>query len=113
MRGRTQVRVLFGVLILIGFLPSARAAMPPTVSDEWNGQEAPAFFVSSVKGTTVSLEDFRGRPILVNFFASWCPPCRSEIRQLGALSTQHSKDGLAVIGLAVDSVLTLDTVGDV
>jgi len=99
--------------LLIALRSPSHAALRPAESDEFNGQEAPDFFVTPVKGDAVSLKDFRGHPVLLNFFASWCPPCREEISSLSHLYKQYSKEGVAVIGIAVDSLLTPETVGDV
>jgi thiol-disulfide isomerase/thioredoxin len=55
------------------------------------------------RGITRRLSDWKGRPLLVNFWASWCEPCREEIPFLERLSRQHASDGLQVIGVAVDS----------
>jgi peroxiredoxin len=100
-------------LVIAVNAPATWAALSPAESDEFNGQEAPAFSLRPVKGDTVSLKDFKGRLLLVNFFASWCPPCRAEIRELSQLHKQYAKQGLSIIGIAVDFVLTPETVGDV
>ena len=57
----------------------------------------------TLRGTTESLEDYRGRIVLLNFWGTWCPPCRREIPELVAVDDSFPPEDLAVIGVAVDS----------
>ena len=63
---------------------------------------APAFTLPDHEGHAVPLASFKGRPVLVNFFATWCPPCRAELPELEALS-QARPGCLAVVGVAESS----------
>jgi thiol-disulfide isomerase/thioredoxin len=56
-----------------------------------------------LSGQSGSLEQWRGRVLVVNFWASWCPPCREEIPGLIAIHRQFAAKGLQVVGIAVDS----------
>ena len=79
--------------------PSAVAAARSTIPDTLPADIA---FVTR-DGVTRRLAHWRGHPLLVNFWAPWCEPCRREIPLLERLSRQGSAQGLQVIGIAVDS----------
>ncbi|HLF71782.1 MAG TPA: TlpA disulfide reductase family protein [Dehalococcoidia bacterium] len=63
------------------------------------GNLAPDFEFSTFDGERMRLSDFRGRAVLLNFWATWCGPCRIELPDLEALLRQHTSDGLAVIAV--------------
>ena len=62
----------------------------------------PRFTLLNLKGERVDSSSFQGKVILLNFWATWCPPCRQEIPHLNELYNQYKKDGLEVIGIALD-----------
>jgi thiol-disulfide isomerase/thioredoxin len=66
---------------------------------------APLFSVSGINynGKIFSLKNYRGKIVLVNFWATWCPPCRDEIPRLEKFYKLHKKDGFAIIGLSVNN----------
>ncbi len=63
---------------------------------------APAWELKDLEGKAVKLSDFKGKVVLLNFWATWCPPCREEIPDLVALQNQYRDQGLVVIGLSFD-----------
>ena len=63
---------------------------------------APLWELKDLDGKTVKLSDFKGKVVLLNFWATWCPPCRQEIPDLVALQNQYKDQGLVVIGVSVD-----------
>jgi cytochrome c biogenesis protein CcmG, thiol:disulfide interchange protein DsbE len=65
-------------------------------------QPAPNFTLPTLDGGTASLSDYRGRPVIVNFWASWCGPCRDEFPQFVEARADHAKDGLEILGLVHD-----------
>jgi len=73
----------------------------PTIYFVRNPDPAPEFQLAGLDGKPISLADARGKIILLNFWASWCGPCRAEVPDLVDLQTRY-KDHLQVIGLIVD-----------
>lgn len=63
------------------------------------GHPAPEFTLKNIDGQTVSLSDFRGQPVIINFWATWCGPCRVEMPHLQAAYEAHQPDGLVVLGV--------------
>lgn len=61
------------------------------------------FSLEDIQGKTHRLADYRGKWVLVNFWATWCPPCLSEIPELSSLHNAHKDHDLVVIGIAMDS----------
>ncbi|MHB2154613.1 TlpA family protein disulfide reductase [Calditrichota bacterium GD2] len=64
--------------------------------------EAPAFTLNDLNGNEVSLSDFKGKVVFVNFWATWCPPCRKEIPAFIELIDKYGDDGFVILGVAVD-----------
>lgn len=67
-----------------------------------NPKAAMDFTLQSTIGRTIRLSDFKGKLVLVNFWASWCPPCRAEMPVLDELAKTYKDAGLVVLGLNVD-----------
>jgi peroxiredoxin len=65
------------------------------------GDRAPEFELPGLDGTSHRLSDYRGHPVWINFWASWCPPCRTEMPRIEGLYREHEQDGLVVLGVAV------------
>jgi peroxiredoxin len=66
-------------------------------------QMAPDFQLFSLDGRQVKLSDYRGKAVLLNFWASWCGPCKVEMPWFGELQDRYRTQGLEVIGVAADS----------
>ena len=63
---------------------------------------APAFAVKTVDGKTLKLTDLKNRPVIVDFWATWCGPCRASMPHLNDVSARYAKQGLVVLGMSVD-----------
>lgn len=68
------------------------------------GERRPDYTLGSSGGERVLAADFDGSVVLVNFWATWCAPCREEMPMLAALYREHVADGLQVVGIALDDV---------
>jgi len=66
------------------------------------GTPAPDFTLESLDGKTVSLSEFKGKAVLVNFWATWCGPCKIETPWLVELQNQYGSQGLQIVGVAMD-----------
>lgn len=63
---------------------------------------APGFSLVNDQGIGVSLDDYEGKVVLLNFWATWCPPCIQEMPSLNATYERFREDGLVVLGISVD-----------
>ncbi len=66
------------------------------------GGKAPAFSLKDIKGNIVTLESLKGKVVFVDFWATWCGPCKEEFPELDALYKKYGKDGFEVVGISVD-----------
>ena len=89
------------MVALIVLLATRGHSQATTLDSPLLGQRAPATSSSTLDGSTLSLQAYRGRPLVVNFFASWCPPCQEEAPQLAAFEYDQSlkHDGAKIVGV--------------
>ncbi len=91
------VGVLVFVAVRLGPQLGAWTGVAPTLGS------APELVVPTLDGTTLTSADLQGRVVVVNFWATWCGPCRLEMPSLQALSQRHGPEDLVVLGLSVDA----------
>jgi len=83
-------------LALILLLPSIAAAAPRT------GGRAPDFNATTISGQQVSLSSLAGSVVILDFFATWCAPCRSSTDHLVGLHQKYRENGLRIVGMSID-----------
>jgi peroxiredoxin len=97
------VAMVVSVMLIAGVYKSRRSPDGITVpGPNMKGQLAPEFALQSLDGKTVHLSDFRGKAVLLNFWATWCQPCKIEMPWFAELQRQYAPEGLQVIGVAMD-----------
>ena len=89
-----------GLLLLLG---STTACGWDESSTGRIGTPAPAYAALTQDGDSVALSDFRGEVVLLNIWATWCPPCRVEMPHLQTLHEKLADEGLRIVGVSIDS----------
>ncbi len=87
--------------ILLGLLFSALAATS-LASSGLTGQAAPDFALKSASGENLRLSEYRGDVVMVNFWATWCGPCRQEMPLLDELYSRYGRVGFSLLGVNID-----------
>jgi cytochrome c biogenesis protein CcmG/thiol:disulfide interchange protein DsbE len=119
-RSRSTLVALLGIggaallgLIFVLFIPlgSPPATQPGASTDglvvgghPLLGKPAPEIDLATLDGERVKLSQLRGRPVLINFWATWCPPCREEFPLMVEAYADHADDGLEVLGILHDDL---------
>jgi DsbE subfamily thiol:disulfide oxidoreductase len=74
----------------------------PFAIDELIGQQAPSFTAFDLSGKKAPFSSLKGKPILLNFWATWCPYCREERQQLNAIHRKYKQQGLEIVAVSID-----------
>jgi len=93
------VRRSLGALALLTLALACRVEPAPAES----GEPAPDFQLQLLDGRPVALADLRGKAVLLDFWATWCPPCVLEIPELNAFYAEHRERGVELLAIAIDA----------
>ncbi|WP_236585230.1 TlpA disulfide reductase family protein [Dyella sp. EPa41] len=74
------------------------------------GQPAPGITLNTLDGRHISLDELRGKTVILTFWATWCEPCRDELPMLSRYAQEHAQDHLVVLGFSLDTPDMLDQV---
>lgn len=86
-----------------GFLIIALLAGSLAMAQVRVGQMAPEISLPNTKDSIVKLSDFKGKVVLIDFWASWCPPCRESLPGVVKLYNKYKAQGFEVVGVSIDS----------
>lgn len=95
-----KTRISLLVLAVVLFLAVVPAK--PVMSRDNGFPDAPDFFLKDLNGNEVTLDDFEGKVLFVNFWATWCPPCREEIPGFVETYAVYHEKGMEILGISLD-----------
>ena len=87
---------------LLGIVFSVLAATSLAASGSLTGQTAPDFALKSSSGQNLRLSEYRGDVVMINFWATWCGPCRQEMPLLEELHARYERVGFSLLGVNID-----------
>ena len=116
MTGRTRIAVIAAIVVLgilgYGYLSDSNGTL---LADEQSKEEkkettdkgpqkflAPDFTLKNIEGDEVRLSDYKGKIVFINFWATWCGPCRHEVPAFVELQEEYGNDNLVILGISVD-----------
>jgi len=83
-----------------------KEAAPSGEQSPFGVAELPGFVLSDLTGAEQNLQDYKGKVLIVDFWATWCAPCRKEIPDFIALKEEYGEKGLEIIGISLDDSLS-------
>ena len=93
----------FAVVAPVALLLLSWGLLIQRAHSQGNYPQAPDFRLTDINGKTISLSDYKGKVLFLNFWATWCPPCRAEIPDFVEAYGQEKAKGLEILGISLDS----------
>lgn len=97
-----KLKFIISFIFIFLLCSSAFPAVSPWEIEDIIGKEAPLFTLNDIRGNKLSLSAYRGKVVLLNFWATWCPSCKNEMPSLNRLYQKYAEKGLIVIAISVD-----------
>lgn len=105
-KGKVLLGVFLGLVVVVGLFFVNRYWITPATTKAAKASSefpiAPSFSLTSLSGEKIDLQDYRGKVVLLDFWATWCGPCRIEIPGFVQLQNKYGSQGLAIIGVSMD-----------
>jgi thiol-disulfide isomerase/thioredoxin len=108
-RAAQQLQTNRVVLVPEGSSPDA-SSDSPEITSPLKGKPAPAFTLTDLDGKKVSLSDFKGHPLIINYWGTYCGPCKFEMPWLEEFSHTYAAAGLKVVGITYDAEVGVPTI---
>ncbi len=105
------VAMVISIMLVFGIQKARHTSGSVGGVSKLQGQLAPDFSLTSLDGKTVKLSDFRGQAVLLNFWATWCEPCKIEMPWFVDLQKKYGPQGLQVLGVAMDDASPKEIAG--
>jgi len=103
------VAVVISLMLVFGIQKTRRSQpLQQGAAGKLQGQPAPDFSLASLDGKTLKLSDFHGKAVLLNFWATWCEPCKIEMPWFVELQKKYEAQGFTVLGVAMDDASPSD-----
>ena len=102
MISKTKLLVVALLGVIVAFVLAKAGMFPSDLVAPKDRVPAPAWDLKDLEGNTIKSSDFKGKVIVLDFWATWCPPCRAELPTFVDLQKQYGSDKLVMIGISVD-----------
>ena len=96
------VAVVVAAMLFVGFHAARQSGNGGSDSLDVAGKPAPDFTLESLEGKNIQLSGYRGQAVLLNFWATWCGPCKIEMPWFVELQKEYGPQGLQIVGVAMD-----------
>ncbi len=101
-----KIKLMLVLLMSIGLIaPSQADHLPPLDKEALVGAKMPKFMLPTFENKFLTNETFKGKRVILNIWASWCPPCRREMPALNTLHSKLQQQGDTVLGISADTDL--------